>query len=120
MEGEHVWLRIYRLLEQGVEPHPALVEKANQQRGPMGQSFIHWLSLEGTVELVERLAMMDIDLDARDDLGNTALMEAAVAGRWDVAKLLRDSGADPNLRNHDGESLADYLMLYGVELPDDW
>ena len=116
---EHVWMRLYRLLMQGVEPHPSVITAAEQYRGPMGQTFLHWLCLEGDVACIERFITAGIDLDGQDELGNTALMEVAAAGRWDVARALIAAGASSRIVNFDGEDLADYLELYGVEVPAD-
>jgi hypothetical protein len=43
-------------------------------------------------------------LDARDELGRTALMLAVMQNRPDVARLLLDRGADPNVADNSGRS----------------
>jgi hypothetical protein len=43
-------------------------------------------------------------LDARDELGRTALMLAVMRNRPDVARLLLDRGADPNVADNSGHS----------------
>lgn len=43
-------------------------------------------------------------LDARDELGRTALMLAVMQNRLDVARLLLDRGADPNVADNSGHS----------------
>ncbi len=116
---EHIWMRLYQLLVRGAEPHPSLVAEAERFRGPMGQKFLHWLCLEGDVSCIARCFDAGVHLDGQDELGNTALMEAAAAGRWDVVKALLAAGASPRIVNYDGEDLEDYLELYGIEIPDD-
>jgi len=116
-DSENAWLRLYQLLEQGVEPHPGLIAAADQHRGPMGQTFLHWLCLEANLTHVERVIRAGMPLDGQDDMGNTAMMEAAAAGRWDVAVALLEGGASLTVENYDGEDLAGYLELWGVELP---
>jgi hypothetical protein len=43
-------------------------------------------------------------LDARDELGRTALMLAVIQNRPDVVRLLLDRGADPNVADNSGHS----------------
>jgi len=43
-------------------------------------------------------------LDARDELGRTALMLAVMQNRPDVARLLLDRGADPNVADNSGQT----------------
>ena len=43
-------------------------------------------------------------LDARDELGRTALMLAVIQNRPDVARLLLDRGADPNVADNAGHT----------------
>ncbi len=118
-DRESLWLELYRLLEQGASLHPKLLADAENQRGPLGESLLHWVVLEGSAETVGRLVAAGVAVNRRNHLGNTALMEAAANGRWDVVRVLLEGGADRSLRNHDDESLEDYLELYGMELPDD-
>ena len=119
-EGESLWLHVYRLMAQGVEPHPMLIEQADAYTGALGRSFLHCLCLEGDSQVIDRVLGFDVDVNPQDELGNTPLMETAAAGRWDVVRVLLRHGADPEIINHDGEDLADYLMLRGVELPDEF
>ena len=114
---EGLWMQLYRLCAQGADPHPMLVEKADARTGPLGRSFLHWLCLEGQAEIIDRLLGYDVDVNPQDALGNTPLMEAAAAGRWDVVRVLLRHGADPDIVNHDGDSLTDYLALRGMKLP---
>ena len=116
--GQNLWMRVYTLARAGATPHPQLIEQADAVRGPLGESFLHWLCLEGDAAVVDRILSADIDVNVQNGLGNTPLMEAAAQGRWDLARVLIRHGADPELRNYDGEDLAEYLELYGVELPE--
>jgi ankyrin repeat protein len=118
--SENAWMRYYQLLKQGVDPHPELVNEVQSLRGRMGQTVLHWLSLEAEVEIIERAIQSGLQLDMQDDLGNTALMEAAVAGRTDVMAALVSAGASLSIVNFDGEDVADYMDLYGLSLPDEY
>jgi len=42
---------------------------------------------------------VDIDINAKDKKGHTALMHAASSGKVDIAKLLLDAGSDVNAKN---------------------
>ncbi|MBK0077891.1 ankyrin repeat domain-containing protein [Kosakonia sp. S58] len=44
------------------------------------------------------------DVNSRDSLGNTLLAEAFYGAEFDKIALLLDKGADPDLRNHQGDS----------------
>jgi ankyrin repeat protein len=46
-------------------------------------------------------------LDAVDDRGRSALMIAAALNRFATARVLRDAGADPGLRDKSGRTAAD-------------
>ncbi len=118
-QSEHVWMRLHDLLVRGADPHPSLIAEAERYRGLMGQTFLHWLCLGADVACIKRFVAAGIDLNGQDDVGNTALMEAAAACRWDVVKVLVAAGASTQVVNYDGEDLEDYLELYGLELPED-
>ncbi len=47
------------------------------------------------------------DVEAQDNLGETALMMACSDGLEDIVRLLLDHGADPLLQNEDGERAID-------------
>ncbi len=118
-DTENAWMRLYKLLVQGIEPFPTLIEEAQALRGSMGHSLLHWLCLEAEVSVIESAIKAGLRLDVQDDLGNTALMEAVAAGRTEVVAALVAAGASTSIVNFDGEDLADYLELYELVLPDD-
>lgn len=53
---------------------------------------------KGDIATINKLLESGVDVNEKDSLGFSALMEAAVAGRIDVVRLLLDSGADVNDR----------------------
>ncbi|MEM7078139.1 MAG: ankyrin repeat domain-containing protein [Pseudomonadota bacterium] len=116
---ERGWMQIYQMLEKGADIHPQLLQQAETHKGAMGQTFFHWVCLEGSLEAIQRLIVAGVNIDSQNALGNTALMEVAAAGREDVFYLLKGAGADMTIRNHDDEDIHEYLELYGIELPDD-
>jgi ankyrin repeat protein len=60
---------------------------------------------EGKLEIVRYLLDEGADVDARDPLGGTALIEAAYFGHIDVVKDLLLRGADINLISEHGTAL---------------
>jgi len=54
------------------------------------------------IDIVSFLLKHKVSMDNGDNSGNTALMGVSFKGYSDVAKLLVEMGADPNLRNYNG------------------
>jgi hypothetical protein len=63
---------------------------------------------KGSFSTVQSLLQRGVDVNARDELGNSALNRALIHGYLDMAKLLIDKGADLDSRNKDGNTA---LML---------
>ena len=58
----------------------------------------------GQVERIKRLIRRGVDLEARDEMGETALMKAAHKGYINTVKLLLANGADVHAKNPFGET----------------
>ncbi|TEB38349.1 hypothetical protein FA13DRAFT_1786140 [Coprinellus micaceus] len=71
---------------------------------PVGQTLLHLASFLGFPALVQFLIDHDIDIDARDRNGYTALHFAALVKSTDCAKLLVDAGADREIVNSLGKT----------------
>jgi hypothetical protein len=54
-------------------------------------------------------------IDAQNNYGNTALIEAALGWRFEAVKTLLDSGAAVNVANHHGMTAMAYAELQGYE-----
>lgn len=63
----------------------------------------------GLDDRVERLLGLDVDVDARDPAGATALMRAAATGRIEAVALLMTKGADPRAVDKAGNGVRDYM-----------
>lgn len=63
----------------------------------------------GLDDRVERLLGLDVDVDARDPAGATALMRAAAAGRIETVALLVAKGADRHAADEAGNGVGDYM-----------
>lgn len=67
-----------------------------------GNTPLHFASQAGHTEVVSHLVNKcnrSVDLDARNALGFTPLMKAALQGRTKIAKILLFAGASPHLRD---------------------
>jgi hypothetical protein len=56
----------------------------------------------GYVACVLLLLKKGATVDQTDNYGDTALIRAALSGRWEVAQVLIEHGADVNLANKEG------------------
>ena len=85
------------LLRLGADP-----DAADQH----GRTALHIAAEEGNVELARLLVYHGANLNALDkNILSTPLVWAVVHGRRDVAKLLLESGADPNTTGPMGSAL---------------
>ena len=74
-------------------------------RNNPNRTALHWASYKGRTEaLRELLRRHDAELNAQDNNGFTALMEACEQGHLMAATALIAFGADVKLLNHAGES----------------
>ena len=62
----------------------------------------------GDIETVRYLINSEVDIDAQDQEGNTALMLASQNGYFDIVKLLVDNGAYIDIKNKYGITAIDY------------
>lgn len=56
----------------------------------------------GQVETMQKLLAQGVDINTRDDKGNTALMLAVTHRQLNTVRMLLDRGADPALVNNEG------------------
>jgi ankyrin repeat protein len=59
-------------------------------------------SATGHLDVVQALLDKGADVNAKGNLGTTALMGASLTGRLDVMQALLDKGADVNARTNNG------------------
>lgn len=77
-------------------------------------------SERGHVDYVRRVVRTDVDLDHVNDLGWTALLEAAVLGegtqRWQqIVRILLDAGVDTSIRDRDGRTALQHARDRGYD-----
>lgn len=58
----------------------------------------------GHLEIVKYLRERGANIEARDDFGNTALIQASFKGRFEVVKYLIEKGANIDKKNTNGET----------------
>jgi hypothetical protein len=97
----------------GVDPDEARAELARRGIEYKDDTPIHLAYTEsvfvgragdGNLDVVDLFLDAGIHVDARDYVGNTALMEATGTGATDVAMRLLEAGADPNIPDPDGRT----------------
>jgi uncharacterized protein len=75
---------------------------------------IHAAVRNGNREEVARLIAQGVDVDARDALGSTPLIDAAWAGEAEICQFLIQHGANVNARHREAGSTAlEYAVLTG-------
>lgn len=81
-------------------------------RRPLKPSFRMAL-LAGGVESVRLHLLSGHDVDGADERGRSPLMLAATKGHLDICKLLLEAGADPSLRDKDGNDALSTAIACG-------
>jgi hypothetical protein len=79
--------------------------RVNGTDGDDGCTALHLAAMEGHSKIIAILIEHGADIDARNRLSHTALMEAALFARLEVVKTLLQNGADKSIKvkkYHDG------------------
>jgi len=69
---------------------------------------------------LKKLVMKGVPIDARDEMGNSALIVACQNGQGRCVKLLVRSGADPNLQNKQGNTALHYSVHFRFDAVSDF
>jgi len=94
------------LLEQGADPN-ALTQQ--------GRTSLHYLKGNSQVaQLLVKHASVDA-LNAKDEVGSTALCRAATLGHVDVISILLNAGANINLANTNGNTPLHLACYEGIQ-----
>lgn len=84
----------------------------DKQRKPLSPAF-RMAILSGAAESVRLFAHSISDANATDEKGRSPLMLAASKGRMDVCRLLLEAGADPALKDDEGNDAATLAGIGG-------
>ncbi|KAJ8441847.1 hypothetical protein Cgig2_021537 [Carnegiea gigantea] len=72
-------------------------------RYPNGRTVLHYAAGGGRTQICEYLIeQLKVDVDVKDDIGDTPLHTAALAEQYLTSAYLLDHGAQPNAANHKG------------------
>ena len=98
--GENDSARVNKLLRQGAQL---------EWRNPFGdgKTALAMACEYGSYEAAEALCAHGAELDTRDSVQWTPLIFAAYNGHTKVCAMLRALGADPSLKDEDGETALD-------------
>jgi ankyrin repeat protein len=107
------WYQLRNALEQGdpsaaaalLEQDPALID----ERNGLGETVLHFLAVENNLPPVEWLHSQGADLNVTNKFGTPLLFEVARPGYEELLLWLIKHGADPKMKNADGETIEEYL-----------
>jgi uncharacterized protein len=109
MAGQTMAVRsstLFRLLDRNqLEKLSELLDNSNaNSTNPGGYSLLHEAVSKQNAEAVRLLLGRQAQVDCLDPEGNRPLVYAASYLHKEIAKLLLDAGANPNLKNSDGNT----------------
>ncbi|MFH1267695.1 MAG: ankyrin repeat domain-containing protein [Planctomycetota bacterium] len=102
------------LLDHGADVNA--VAKGRSSRTPLLAGRILMIESDDPgngARILRMLAAAGADVNARDDLGYTLLMSAAVNDKPDLARLALELGADPRIKSKDGWTAMEYAVDVG-------
>ena len=94
-----------------VEDHSKLRRKSHH-----GFTLLHHASIENRTEIVEFLVTKGCDVDAGDDVEQSALHKAAMFGHAEFVKSLLDNGANVNKHDSDGNTALHAAIINGGDV----
>jgi ankyrin repeat protein len=114
------WIELYEALEAGQRPSAELVARCKSSRTGIGETMLHWYAIEGDPDVLQQLVDLGFDVNVQNEFGKTPIMESALIGSWDNARVLLDNGADLEITDDEGDDL--FALLDEMEIEDrpDW
>lgn len=83
----------------------------------LGETALHYLTVENDLEKVEWLFAKGADLNTQNDFGDTPLMDAASLGYVQMTSFLLANGADIRVRNRNDETAVSKIAANGPPKP---
>ena len=114
------WIELYGTLEEGRVPAPELVALCLRSRTEIGETMLHWYAIEGDPDVLQKLVELGFEVNVQNEFGKTPIMESALAGRWDNARVLLDYGADLSVADHNGDDFFAFLDEMQVNDRPNW
>ena len=68
------------------------------------KSVVHYISEQGYTQVVAKILSKKVDVNLKDNLGETPLHLASRNGHSELAKLLLEKGADTNCQSNSNQS----------------
>ena len=103
------WMEAYDLLVENKVLPGELQEIVTKNRNGLGETMLHWYAIEGDTKVVEKIIDLGLDVNTQNKFLQTPLFECVSIERWDMVKLLLDSGADIGIKNQNDETIWQYL-----------
>lgn len=82
-----------------------------KKKDVIGRNSVHWATVGGNVDIVQRLLRLKAPFDMADASGYTPFMTAVELDRTEVAEALLEAGASPKTQNnlkHNALEIADW------------
>ncbi|MEM1060151.1 MAG: ankyrin repeat domain-containing protein [Verrucomicrobiota bacterium] len=108
-EEEAAFLALVELIEQRPKEFAELAKKspkALEVRGFLHETLLHYLAVEDDADSVRLLIELGADVNVRNELGKTPLMDCAMIGNTRMMELLLVNQADANLQDTDLKNTA--------------
>ena len=83
-----------------------------------GKVDIWEAAYDGNMEAVKHHLDAGVDVNVKDEVGETPLHVAALMNNAEVAELLIDEGADVNMKNEGGDTPLDFIVGHSKETAD--
>lgn len=109
------WIAVYELIEDGKEVPEELKAKVLSNRNGTGETMLHWYTIEGETHVVQQIIELGFDVNTTNKFGNTPLFECAEIEQWEMVELLLRNGADPTIKDQEGDDIFEHLEYYGKE-----
>lgn len=100
---EKLILDFLSVLDVQLDAPKASVSSAISHKAASGHTLLHFATILGFPHLIQFLLKHDIDIDARDNNGCTALLFAALLQNAECAELLMQAGADAEIVDAHGK-----------------